>query len=291
MDEQKIKSELFESQFESFNTFKQCRYGKMLYNIHDIYIGKALDEYGEYSQAEVDIFNKMVKPGQLVLDIGANIGCHTLFFAKKVGPKGAVLAIEPQRIIFQTLCANLALNSITNTYCEHIALGEVAGHCILPSINYQQEANYGAVSLDNFQNIEKGEKTLIKTIDAFGFPRCDFIKIDVEGMEASVIKGAENTIKKFKPILFVENDRLDKSEALIGLIEQHGYNLYWAVTPLYNPNNFLNNHNNIYGKTISVNMLCVHKTRSQSIELPKVKDVTENYKQFIQRISANGKTK
>ena len=82
----------------------------MLYNPRDMYIGRSLDLYGEFSEGEVEVFAQILREGDLALDLGANIGCHTVFMAKKVGDKGVVIAVEPQRLIFQLLSANVALN-------------------------------------------------------------------------------------------------------------------------------------------------------------------------------------
>src|SRR5258707_14359705 len=111
----------------TFNHLKACRYGHMLYNIHDVYVGRSLDLYGEFSEGEVGLFRQLVKPGDLVLDVGANIGTHTLFFSQRIGATGRVLAFEPQRIVFQTLCANLAINSATNVWCYPHAVGGEPG--------------------------------------------------------------------------------------------------------------------------------------------------------------------
>src|SRR5579872_1904700 len=80
---------------------KATRHGLMLYQPHDIYIGRCLDLYGEYSELEVALLNQIVTPGMVVIDVGANIGAHTIFFAAATGPKGLVIAYEPQRIIHQ----------------------------------------------------------------------------------------------------------------------------------------------------------------------------------------------
>ena len=88
----------------------------MLYNEHDIYIGRSLDLYGEFSEGECDVFRQLIQPGWTVLELGANIGSHTVFLAKRVGPSGRVIAFEPQRIVFQTLCANIALNNLLNVF-------------------------------------------------------------------------------------------------------------------------------------------------------------------------------
>jgi tRNA G46 methylase TrmB len=129
-------------QFPVIHRSKPCRYGTMLYNIHDAYIGRSLDLYGEFSEGEVDVFRQMVKPGQVVLDVGANIGAHTLFLARAVAPGGQVLAFEPQRLVYQTLCASLALNHITNVYCWHAAVGRSRGELRLPSLDYTQSLSH-----------------------------------------------------------------------------------------------------------------------------------------------------
>ncbi len=58
---------------------KQCRHGVMLYNINDMYVGRSLDLYGEFSEGEAAMLGQILRPGMVVCDIGANIGCHTVF--------------------------------------------------------------------------------------------------------------------------------------------------------------------------------------------------------------------
>lgn len=91
-----------------------CRDGVMLFNPLDSFVGRSLDLYGEFSRGEAAVFDQIVAPGDTVLDVGANIGAHTLWMARRVGPAGSVIAFEPQRAVFQTLCANMALNGMTN---------------------------------------------------------------------------------------------------------------------------------------------------------------------------------
>ena len=65
---------------------KQCRHGPMLYSTKDIYIGRSLDLYGEFSEGEVHFFGQVLQPGMVAIDVGANIGCHTVFMAKRSVP-------------------------------------------------------------------------------------------------------------------------------------------------------------------------------------------------------------
>jgi FkbM family methyltransferase len=245
-----------------FNRLKQCRYGMMLYNFHDRYIGRSLDVYGEFSEGEVDVFRQILKPGMVVLDIGANIGAHTVFFAQAVEPEGRVLAFEPQRIIFQTLCANAALNSLTNVDCRHAAVGNCTGEIVVPSLDYSRENNFGGL---NLEGRDRGERVPVLTIDSLNLAQCALIKIDVEGMEQAVLQGAAGTIARCKPLLYVENDRQEKSEALIRTIDGLGYDMYWHRPPYFNPQNFARNTNNVFGNIVSINMLCCPRGMSHQI--------------------------
>ena len=106
------------------NRLVRARHGLMLYNRHDIYIGRSVECYGEFSEGENDLFRQVLRPGCVVVEAGANIGAHTLALSKIVDPRGAVYAYEPQRPVFQILCGNMALNGRLNVDCRREALGE-----------------------------------------------------------------------------------------------------------------------------------------------------------------------
>src|SRR5262249_40109323 len=89
--------------------------------------------------------------------------------------------------------------------------------------------------------------------------------IDVEGMERAVLEGAAQTIARCKPVLYVENDRPEKSPALIRTIDGLGFDLYWHCPPLFNPGNFGGNPTNIFGQIVSMNMLCVPKSTAPPV--------------------------
>ena len=252
------------------NRLIRGRHGLTLYNKHDKYIGRSLELYGEFSQLEVDLFEQVVLPGWLVVEAGANIGVHTVPLARLVGESGQVHAFEPQRVVFQNLCANVALAGLTNVRCHPAAVGEAAGEIVIPHIDYRQENNFGGLGLGDFK---QGEKVSLLTIDSLNLPVCHFLKADVEGMELAALRGARATIEKFRPILYVENDRQDKSAPLVQFIRELGYKLYWHRPPLFNPSNYFENQANVFGTIISMNMLCVHGSVKASIS--GLKEVTE----------------
>src|SRR5688572_32765085 len=85
---------------------KRCRHGIFAYNTNDLYISRSMDMYGEWCESEVALLLQVLKPGHVVLDVGANIGTHTVALATHVTAAGTVYAVEPQRLTFQLLCAN-----------------------------------------------------------------------------------------------------------------------------------------------------------------------------------------
>jgi FkbM family methyltransferase len=242
-------------QLPGYNQIKQCKEGWLLYNKNDQYIGKSIGTYGEYSDSESVVFKQIIPERGLVFDVGANIGAHTVTFAKIVGPLGVVIAYEPQRLIYQTLCANVAINSLTNVYCRNEAVGAAKGELLLPVFDPEISANFGGVAVEGHR---VGEQVHVTTLDDSGAPACAFIKIDVEGMELKVLRGAKSLIAAHRPVLYVENDRRDRSDELIRYIDSIGYNMYWHQAFLYNPNNYERDPVDIFG-IVSRNMLCLPK--------------------------------
>jgi FkbM family methyltransferase len=240
---------------------KRCRYGLMLYSAFDTYIGRSFDLYGEFAEAEIAIFRQLVRPGQCVFDIGANIGAHTVALAAIVGPQGRVTAFEPQRVIFQMLNANVALNALQNVATHQMALGSAAGSLKVPPLDYTGENNFGGLSLEN---IKQGEDVAMSTFDSLSVRACDFVKIDVEGMEIEVLKGMAETIRHFRPAMYVENDRRHKSAALVAHLLGLGYRLYYHVSAVFPATNFFANPVNVFGAAGAFNMICLPAEKAHS---------------------------
>ncbi|MEI7570263.1 MAG: FkbM family methyltransferase [Alcaligenaceae bacterium] len=238
----------------------------MYYNPNDVYIGRSFETYGEYCQGEIDLFDQVIRQGDWVLDVGANIGAHTVYMAQKVGVQGRVVAFEPQRTVHQLLCTNMAVNGLLNAHCHHAAVGNTLGSIEVPQVDPNANFNFGGLSLEYEMELPKETVPLIM-LDALNLLRCNFIKIDVEGMEREVLLGAAKTIAQYQPILYVENDRVAKSRLLIETLEQMGYQLYWHRPSLFNADNYFKETKDIFllpdGKTVeSWNMLCIPRERT-----------------------------
>ena len=240
------------------NKSKLCRYGEMIYRPNDVYIGRSLELYGEFSEQEVQVFRGLVRPGQTTLDVGANIGAHTVPLAKLVGPTGKVLAFEPQRGLFYALCGNVALNNLHAVRCYQAAVGERAGTIVVPDLDADAELNYGGVALANVAASTAAESVPVLRIDDLQLSACDFIKIDVEGMEQQVLAGAVQTIRRCRPFLYVEDDRAAASADLRARMFDLGYQIYVHRPPLYNPANFAAKRENVFGSIVSLNLYAHH---------------------------------
>lgn len=243
---------------------KKTRYGYMLYNKYDMYIGKSLDLYGEFSYFEAQLFEKLIKPKSIVLDVGANIGAFTILFSKLVGVEGRVLAFEPQRIVHQMLCANVALNSLVNVDAHNCCVSSVRAEVNMIELNQYAINNFGGISLDlKGQNSSKIDAI---PIDELALEGCHFMKVDVEGMESEVLSGAQKTIQKYQPIMYLENDRVEKSTSLIQRVKDFGYRIYEHTPPLYCSKNFFGCDVNVFGNIVSKNILCIPSDSNLKID-------------------------
>lgn len=204
--------------------------GPMLLLRTDTVISKAIREDGDYAREEKALLADFIAEGDTVIDVGANIGCHTLFFARQVGGDGRVYSFEAQRFLFQILCGNVAINSLRNVWSIPAALGNKQGRVDVPVPDYGRDNNYGGYSLDFATFKESG---YMLRLDDLPLESCQLIKIDVEGMELDVLQGSRKTIATFQPVLYLENNRPDKGKALLDFIAneldyqafRHGQNI------------------------------------------------------------------
>lgn len=237
------------------NILSQCRYGKMLFNANDTIIGRSLDLEGEWYQSELDMLGRLIKPGDIVIDVGANIGCHTVFFAQTVGKEGLVIALEPQMYVYHLLCANIALNDLFNVIPEWKAAGAETGTIKSIMLDPHKSQNFGGHNIISPDGMNIDQIPL----DAIGLTRCKLIKIDVEGMELQVIQGARKLITDCRPVIYAEKQMLEKDQIQFAdMLKDLDYDVYEHHAPGWNPNNFRGTDQNlIHGDYVQINMICV----------------------------------
>ena len=166
-------------------------------------------------------YKDLILPGNTVLDIGAYLGTHTVAFSQLVGETGKVISFEPQTDIFTLLEKTITENNIIN-----IELHNKAVYNTIKKIQFSN-TNNGKASITHIRprlpNPVKKEIQTI-TIDSLNLERCDFMKIDVEMCEWVVLEGSEETITKYRPIIFVEIFKTPNNLLkLITFTKQHNY--------------------------------------------------------------------
>ncbi len=219
-----------------FNEIVPSRFGPMLLNRNDLFVFTGILETGVWSPEEMDLLEQLLEPGHTVLDVGANMGSHTLAFCNFVGPTGVVHAFEPQRVMFQAMVATVALNSWTNAHCHMKLVGAKKGRMRLPSIDYGEPSNFGMMTLApdrsragtlTYRDDEAGEEIEMITVDSLDLPACHLIKIDVEGMEIDVLRGARKTIARHRPLIYMECQPDKRSQDSLKLLKSLGYETWW----------------------------------------------------------------
>lgn len=227
-----------------FNEVVQSRFGPMLLNRNDLFVSAGIRETGVWSGDELDLLAQLIEPGQTVLDVGANMGTHTLAFCNFVGPTGVVHAFEPQRIMFQAMVATVALNSWTNAHCRQTLVGARKGRMRLPGIRYDLPSNFGMMTLApdreraetlSYRDDNPGEEVEMITIDGLKLTACHLIKIDVEGMEIDVLRGAAKTIETHRPLIYMECQPDQRSQDALKLLKSLGY-ATWRHGDIGSPN-------------------------------------------------------
>lgn len=194
------------------STELEWRLGTIEVPINDRYIREAIELTGEYSGREMDVYAALLQPGDVALDVGANVGVFTIAMGRAVGAGGRVLAFEPQPAIAGMLARNVARHGLAHVEVRREIVAAATGDGMfadIVSLPQDRPVNFGAIGLHTRIPEEYGDMvpTAATTVDALGLERCALIKVDVEGAEAAVVRGASETIRRCRPVLSIECDR------------------------------------------------------------------------------------
>jgi FkbM family methyltransferase len=206
-------------------------------------VGFQLLDTASYDLSEVDLVLKMLDlrrehhgDGLVAIDCGANVGVHTIEWAKHMTGWGIVVAIEAQERIYYALAGNIAINNCFNARAIHAAVTSRPGSMKMPSPNYLAPGSFGSLELSKRertefigQPIDYSESKMVDvrtvSLDSFNFPRLDLIKLDVEGMELEALAGGCKCIETYRPILLIEMLKTDQTK-LRAWLENLGYSLF-----------------------------------------------------------------
>lgn len=210
-------------------------------------VGHQLLSYGRFDFAEVELAVTWLKQrrdwhgdGVVALDVGANVGVHTITWARVMTGWGRVIAFEPQDRVFYALAGNVAIANAFNAEVHRAAVGATAGTIAIPRLDYAKPASYGSLELRYSRDAEfigqavnhsaKDLKEVpLVAIDDLNLERLDFLKVDVERMELEVLEGAKETILRCRPVVLIEFCKVGLDEVKAFFVdyafELHGGNV------------------------------------------------------------------
>lgn len=217
----------------------RCKHGTFHLLKKDTGVSRVLRNTKEWQPVVLNPALRHIGLGDTIIDGGASIGPLTIPFSKAVGDKGVVYAFEPQRVMFQQLCANIIANGLGNVHAHNVGLSDsnriakfrYKGH---DSYNFNETMSYGRYIISDDESI--GDDIQLRTIDSFNIEDVAFIKLDVENHELEVLHGAIETIDKFRPEIILEANNLTPEQKRIGgkdgLIHQFLKKFGYTRTPL-----------------------------------------------------------
>jgi FkbM family methyltransferase len=191
---------------------------------------------GRYSEKhELDLILSALRPGATFVDVGANVGFFSIPAAKRI-QHGRVFAFEPTAFTFDALRHNAALNKLTNLHSFCYAVSDFVGEAAL-SVNAKDKDGLNTLGKPVHSDAEVVERTTVPvtTLDRFlaenSIAHVDVMKIDVEGGELFVLRGARDLLARSAPLILFECGRLSAGFAYhpvepFWLLQQHGYSLY-----------------------------------------------------------------
>ena len=185
---------------------------------------------------EFALFDKLLTPGMVFLDVGANEGFYAVFASRCVGETGSVWAFEPSRREMEHLTANVRLNGLANavTFCVALAEEDTEAELLIAGEEHSGHNTLGQFVYES--GLSARESVSLRRLDSVlqekPLERLDFLKIDAEGAEMRVLAGARDALRRFRPFILLEmNDPSLRAQGssrdrLIKLLESHDYRLY-----------------------------------------------------------------
>ena len=250
----------------------ETKYGKMLIFSDDPTIGRSLDLYGEYCQPEIELLKSLSNKNTWFVDIGANIGTHTIPMSFHVD---RVIAFEPDIENYSLLGKNVAglcpvKNNVTVT---HMAIGDTL-------VEVDTKFDFGKTK------VVQGTGVKSAPLDVLGLPKVDLVKIDVEGQELKVLAGMRSILNTEKPDMLIEMQDETTYAETYDFLESCNYKAYWFPVSTYNKNNQKNNTNDVFGpKHGVINWVCT--AYGLNTELEPVVDRDDTVERMVYRSREN----
>jgi len=209
------------------------RYGIAAAVATDNVVARSLQLYGEWAEHETNLLSGLVEEGQTLLEFGGDFAAHTLWMAHAVGPLGQVHVVEPRRLRFQQLCANIALNQLDNVFTHPAWLDRSSGQ----------------------RTLDAGESVRAVTIDSLQLEAIHLMKFNLADTLVDALAGARETLREHRPLLYVRLSGMEQAGQEVASIKALGYRVWSHVPYLYNSDNHAGVENNIFPGIVQQNAI------------------------------------
>lgn len=204
---------------------------------------RSLQQYGEWMEHELDLLSGLVQEGQTTLEFGGDFGAHSLWLSQVVGQTGHVHVVEPRRLEFQQLCANLALNQLLNVYTHSAWLGRDAG--MLP-LGELMDAGCAA---------DAGSRVRSVSLDSLSLEALHLLKVNLPGTLAGILREADETIRRCRPAIYARLGNPEQAVVEVRMLKEAGYRCWSHLPYLFNRDNFAGYDDNLFPGCVSANII------------------------------------
>lgn len=199
-------------------------------------VARSLRVYGEWAEHETDLLSGLIEEGHSVLELGGDYAAHTLWIARAVGTQGRVHVVEPRRMRFQQLCANVALNGLDNVFAHPIWLGRAQGEI--------------ALTTDS-----DPEQVRMSTLDGLSLGALHLIKINMTHALVDALAGGSETIRMHRPLIYARLSGMERAADEVAAIKSLGYRVWSHLPYLFNADNHAGTTENIFPGIVQQNVV------------------------------------
>ncbi|MGQ4275174.1 FkbM family methyltransferase [Terrihabitans sp. B22-R8] len=224
----------------------RSKHGRLFFPQNDDTVGRSLEHYGEWAENELAFLLQFVRPGSTVVEVGANIGVHTLAFAEALGRSGRVVSIETREILSALLAANVQNNSTENVVV-HSPAAWGRPDVVSPK--------------GHTQSVSEDDGIPVIRVDDLDVTECSLLKIRARGDECAIISGASQIIGMQNPVISIEIDDVQRAIAARDQLRSYPYETYIVQADAFNPRNIKSNAGNMFGVATETFLLALPKGR------------------------------
>lgn len=223
--------------------FWKTRYGMATAVPTDNPVARSLQLYGEWAEQEIDLLGTLIEEGHRVLELGGQYGAHTLWLSRAVGESGKVHVADPSRIGFQQMCANIAINGLSNVHTHPYWLGRSTGQVLLASLP-------GMITSRSAQEIVP-----TNTLDSMALEGLNLIKVNIAGALNELLAGSVDTIRKHRPVIYARLGGIDQVELEVQTLKELGYRCWSHAPYFYQQDNYTQQAINIFPGCVLQNVI------------------------------------